>query len=192
MSDASDLNAYLVQKRAALGERATRIADGTLATVPLAATVRVEGRSGVRRIRVRDFQVITDSPPDFAGYDLGPSSPELQLGILGSCLTHSFLIQAALLHVPIEAIEVEVSGQIDARGAHADHPDVPVHPHEISYVVHITSPVSREEIAALEDRVERSCPILNLLRKPQSIAGSVAHHVPGAEGHTPRAASRAA
>src|SRR5271165_7387093 len=108
----STLIEYLAQKRQALLDRRRRIADGSLGPVPLKARATAEGRSGVRRIRVRDFQVVTDSPPDFAGYDLGPSSPELVLGALGSCLNHSYLIQAAALDVPIEVIEVEVEAFI--------------------------------------------------------------------------------
>ena len=38
----------------------------------LSASVKAEGRSGVRRIRIRDFQIISDSGPDFAGYNSGP------------------------------------------------------------------------------------------------------------------------
>jgi hypothetical protein len=76
----STLVEYFDRKRRALVERRARIADGRLGPVSLRASATAEGRSGARRIRVRDFQVLTDSPPDFAGYDLGPSSPELQLG----------------------------------------------------------------------------------------------------------------
>ena len=100
----TSLNEYLAEKRAAVAARETRIEAGSLGTVPLSAEVSVEGRSGVRRIRIRDHQVVTDSPPDFAGYNLGPGSPELQLGILGSCLAHSYLIQAARLGVPLDAV----------------------------------------------------------------------------------------
>jgi len=138
-----------------------------------------EGRSGIRRIRIRDFQTITDSPPDFAGYDLGPSSPELQLGVLGSCLTHSFLIQAALLKVPVDTLEVEVAGQIDARATHPAHKDIPVFPHDLSYVVHIASPASSDEIDKLGAAVEQNCPILNLLKKPQLITARIDHQRSG-------------
>ena len=169
----ADLKDYLDQKREALAARKVRIDSGELSITPISARVTAEGRSGIRRIRIRDFQVVTDSPPDFAGYDLGPSSPELQLGILGSCLNHSFLIQAALLGVEIESLEVDVTGQLDARAGRPGFESVPVNPHEISYVVHITSFASRDQIARLEEQVERFCPILNLLRSPQTIHGSV-------------------
>lgn len=169
----ADLTDYLVQKRQVLAERSARIEAGDLGVTALTARVTAEGRSGVRRIRIRDFQVLTDSPPDFAGYDLGPTSPELQLGILGSCLNHSWLIQAALLDIPIQSLEVEVTGQLDARTGRPGFESVPVHPHDLAYVVRIVSPASNEDIARLEAQVERACPILNLLKNPRTIRGSV-------------------
>lgn len=181
----TDLNEYLVQKKDALARRRGRIESGDLGIVPLSATVSAEGRSGIRRIRIRDHQVVTDSPPDFAGYDLGPSSPELQLGILGSCLNHSVLIQAALLGIEIDSLDVEVRGQLDVRAGRPGHEATPVNPHEISYTIRVVSPASVEEIAKLEAAVERACPLLNLLRNAQTIRGSVDHAAPAATNVLP-------
>jgi uncharacterized OsmC-like protein len=167
----SSLLDYLGQKRGAFLDRRRQIAEGSLGPAPLKAKVTAEGRSGVRRIRIRDFQVISDSPPDFAGYDLGPSSPELVLGGLASCLNHSYLIQAAALDVPIESIEVEVEGMIDPRAGSPGHENTPVYPQNLSYVVRIASSASAAEIKTLRDNVEKFCPILNLLQKPQTIEG---------------------
>jgi uncharacterized OsmC-like protein len=169
----STLREYLSQKRDALLARRERIIAGSLGPQQLKAKVTAEGRSGVRRIRIRDFQVITDSPPDFAGYDLGPSSPELQLGVLGSCLNHSYLIQAAALHIPIDSLAVEVQGFIDPRAGTPGHEAAPVHPQGISYVVSIHGPATEGQIDELQRNVEKSCPILNLLKKPQAIEGRV-------------------
>jgi uncharacterized OsmC-like protein len=172
----SNLNEYLAQKRQALIERREHAQANGAGPNTLRASARVEGRSGIRRIRIRDFQIISDSGPDFAGYDLGPSSPELQLGVLGSCLTHVFLIQAADREVPLNSLEVEITAQIDPRSGQAGYEDVPVYPHNISYTVHIDSPASEEEITALHEAVERACPILNLLINPQQINGTIVHN----------------
>jgi len=171
----STLIDYLAQKREALLDRRRRIADGSLGPTPLRAQATAEGRSGVRRIRIRDFQVITDSPPDFAGYDLGPSSPELMVGALGSCLNHSYLIRAAALDVPIESIEVEVEAYIDPRAGSPGHETTPVYPQNISYVVRIESPAPAADIQRLKDNVDTACPILNLLKNPQTIGGHIDH-----------------
>ena len=171
----SALNDYLMQKRVALQWVKQETAAQSYRPLPIRAHVTAEGRSGVRRIRVRDFQVLTDSPPSFAGYDLGPSSPELALGALGSCLTHSWLIQAAAHNVPVDSIEVEVTGQLDSRGSLLGREDIPVHPQDLAFTVTIVSPASEDEIEALRDAVDRACPILNLLRWPQQIEGRVVH-----------------
>ena len=132
------LNEYLGDKRQAIAARKARIAAGEGVPMTLKARVRAEGHSGIRRIRIRDFQVISDSEADFAGYDLGPSSPELQLGVLGSCLTHTFLIQAAALGVPLDSLELEVTGTIDPRAGSPGFEAVPIYPHDIRYAVSIT------------------------------------------------------
>jgi uncharacterized OsmC-like protein len=169
----SQLQDYLTQKREALLARRARAATTEPAPQSLTARVRAEGRSGIRRIRIRDFQILSDSGPDFAGYDLGPTSPELQLGVLGSCLTHIFLIQAADREVPLDAIEVEVTAQVDPRAGKPGFEHVPIYPHRIAYTVEIESPASDEEIDQLHAAVERACPILNLLLNPQQIEGTV-------------------
>lgn len=177
----STLNEYLAEKRLALGARQARLEAGEATPHALSASVRAEGRSGVRRIRIRDFQVISDSAPDFAGYNLGPSSPELQLGVLGSCLTHVFLIHAARLGVPLESLEVEVRGSIDPRAGQPGFEDVPIYPHNLHYIVHVVSPAPPETIVELHQAVERACPILNLLINPQVIHSIVEHTQPEIE-----------
>jgi uncharacterized OsmC-like protein len=182
----SSLLEYLSQKREAFLARRARIAEGSLGPSRLKASATAEGRSGVRRIRIRDFQTLSDSPPDFAGYDLGPSSPELQLGVLASFLNHSFLIQAAALEIPIESIAVDVQATLDPRARSKGFEAVPVYPHDISYIVRGESGASADELEHLQATVEESCPILNLLRNPQTIAGAIEHVKPSvasAPGH---------
>lgn len=179
------LNDYLDEKRAAVLARDAKVDNGTAEATRLKANVTAEGRSGVRRIRIREHQVISDSPPDFAGYNLGPASPELQLGTLGSCVTHIFLIQAAYHQVQLDALDVEVTGTIDPRAGKPGFENVPIYPHDIAYTVNISSPASKADIDALFEAVEKNCPILNLLKNPQTIRAEVRHT------HTPHSAPRA-
>ncbi len=168
------LREYLEVKRAALLARRDASKASTRAhPLKLRAEATAEHRSGVRRIRIRDHYVITDSPLDFAGYNLGPSSPELQLGVLSSCLTHVFLIQAADLRVPLDELWVEVEADQEPRAGSPGFEDVPIYPHNISYTVHLTSSASPARIKELHQAVEEHCPIYNLLLNPQHIEGRV-------------------
>jgi uncharacterized OsmC-like protein len=164
---------YLSHKREAFRILRQRVLGPSYTPVPVHARVTVEGRSGVRRIRLRDHQMLADSPPDFVGYDLGPGSPELALGALGSCLAHSWLIQAAVQGVPLRALEVEVTGQIDQRAGEAGHETTPREPHGIAYTVRVATDAQQSSVAALQEAVDRLCPVLNLLRNPQPITSSV-------------------
>jgi hypothetical protein len=127
----STLNVHLGEKRQAIAPLKSCVAAGDGVLHDADCRARADGRSGIRRIHIRGFQVISDSEADFAGYDLGPSSPELQLGVLGRCLTHTFLTQAATLGVPLDSLELEITGIMDPPVGSPGFEDVPIHPHEI-------------------------------------------------------------
>jgi uncharacterized OsmC-like protein len=171
----SGLGEYLEEKRVALAARRAEH-RGDDAVIPRTVTVKAEGRSGIRRIRIRDFQIVSDSLPDLAGYDLGPGSPEILMGALGSCLTHTYLINAALLGIPLESLEVEVSAALDPRASLIGK-EYPIFADGISYVVRIASPVPRSETDKLRQAVELACPVLNFLQAPRAISGRLEHEV---------------
>lgn len=165
------LNEFLIHKREAVLARDQRIAAGQAQPALLHANVRAEGRSGLRRLRIRDHQIISDSATGFAGFDLGPSSPEMQLGVLGSCMVHIFEIQAASLQVPMDTLEVDVWATMDPRAGNPNYEDLPRGLQGIRYEVRVGSAASDEQLQALFDVVEQSCPILSLLRNPQDVSG---------------------
>jgi uncharacterized OsmC-like protein len=169
----STLREYLGQKRTALLALREKSAKTEPGPRDITARAKAEGRSGVRRIRIRDHVIISDSPYDFAGYDFGPTSPEIQVGVLSSCLTHIFLIQAADQQVPLDSLEVEVHATQDGRSGKPGFEHIPFYPHNFNYTVHITSTASEKQITELHAAVERVCPILNLLVNPQEIRGHV-------------------
>lgn len=142
----------------------------------------MEERSGIRRVRLRDHQILADSPPDLLGFDLGPSSPELALGALGSCLAHSWLIQAARLGVTLDHVEVTVEARIDQRAGEAGHEATLREPQGLTYTVTVHSDASDDALALVHEAVERLCPILNLMRRPQSVVGGFWRPTPLAEG----------
>lgn len=170
----STLNEYLAQKRERIfARREAAQANPELKPNYYKASVVAKGRSGVREIRIREHQIISDSPEDFAGYNLGPTSPEMQLGVLGSCLTHVTLMQAAERGVSLDSLEVEITGETHPLAGKPGYEQVPIYPHNIRYKLYIQSAESQETIEALRDAVERVCPIMNLLKLPQQISGEI-------------------
>lgn len=162
------LREFLVEKRAALLRRPR--GDAARESPTLRAHVRVEGGTGLRHVRVGDhrFQFLHDTPRTLAGFDLGPTVEEHQLGVMGTCLTHIFEIQAAQRQVPLDALEVEVKAALTPRTA-----GQAARLRDVRYTVFITSPASSGEIDGLRQAVESVCPIYNLLKDPQTITGRV-------------------
>jgi uncharacterized OsmC-like protein len=168
-----DLSAYLTFKAERIADLSARLADPATPPIPLRASCRVAGGSGVRPVRVRDFTVVTDSGAGLAGYDLGPTAPELLLSALASCIAHTFLIVAARRGVAYDSLEVTVEGQIDFRGVLEVDPTVPVAPQGLHYTATLTSPAADAELQLIQSEVERLCPVLRAVVEPQAVTGRV-------------------
>lgn len=133
----------------------------------LSASVAAESRTGVRRLRIRNFQFLSDGARMTAEYNLGPGSWPTVVGVLGSAVAQDFLIQAALKGVPIDELEVVFTSQPGAAPTKSGNRVV--YPRNLAYTVYIVSPASDAELETLRQTVERVSPVLNLVSQPQTI-----------------------
>lgn len=136
----------------------------------VAATCVADDETGVRKLRIRDWQYIGDSGADFGGWSLGPSSPELLCGVVSTCLTHTYLIGAAWLGIPLDRVEVNVVAQNnDARflEVQTDEPDVP---NGITARVTLLAPdASTQQLDDLHRYARERCPITRLIRQANEV-----------------------
>ncbi len=167
------LSDYLDFKREKLAALRAKLAEPGAQPAALSATARAAGGSGVRPVRVREFTIVTDSAPALAGYDLGPTAPELLLSALASCLAHTFLIVAADRGVAYESLEVEVRGKIDFRGVLEVNAEIPAAPFDITYEARIASQASAEDLDSIKRAVERLCPVLQAFTQPLQVRGQI-------------------
>ena len=136
----------------------------------LTATVTAEGLTGIRRIHAREFQVITDTGAALAGHDLGPRAPELLLGALGSCVSHTVLIQAALQGINVDDLVVEATLNVDSLAGHNDI----INPVSgITYTIKLESDATTEQLKTLNEVLPDICPVLNIIQFAQSISSKV-------------------
>jgi len=164
------LDSYLERKTAAMAERRTDYtATPEKSLVKLTASSHVAGITGARPTRVGNFSILTDSGPGLAGHALGPTAPELMLGALASCLVHTYLIQAVLLNIPLDNVEVEISASLDYAPVIGLPSSEPPQLHDVTYHAKITSPASADQIARMHEAVDTSCPVLNTLRNPVEV-----------------------
>jgi uncharacterized OsmC-like protein len=156
----STLSDYLEFKRTFLNDPNKPKPTGA----PLTATVSAEGRAGIRRVKIRDHQIISDSGYKGGGSDLGPIPAEFVLAGLGGCLSHGWVMQSALAGIDLQFLEIDVQTTTAAEGSKA-----PVY---LEYTVRIGSDASPEKIRELLAIVEQKSFVFNLLINPIAISGT--------------------
>jgi uncharacterized OsmC-like protein len=159
---------YLQNKAAAMSAAAAGLASGDAARESISAECSASDLTGTRRIQIRDFRLVSDSGPAFGGYSLGASSPELLLGVLASCLTHTYLIAAAWRGLALRSVNVRVEAENnDARLLGLETSDPPL-PFNLRALVKVESEEPSEALAELHNYVEQNCPLTRLVREPAS------------------------
>lgn len=166
----SKLDAYLERKAAVLAERRSDYqAEPARAVVRLKSSSWVAGDTGARPMRIGETVWVTDAAAGLAGHGLGPTAPELLLGALASCLVHTYLIQAALLGVALDEVEISVHGALDMSGVVGLPAAQAPRMQDVVYSAQVTSPASADLIERLHKAVDVSCPVLNTVRYPVAV-----------------------
>lgn len=159
------LDAYLQRKANVLAARQAEFtAQPSTATTVLEVRCHVAGNSGVRPVKMGDYIVVTDSAAGLAGHSLGPTSPQMLLGALASCLAHTYLLQAALHQIALDAVAINTSGEVNFADVVNKHCDRPLAMDNISFRAAIDTPESAQRLAFLHSEVENACVVLNTLR----------------------------
>ncbi|MDR2383342.1 MAG: OsmC family protein [Prevotellaceae bacterium] len=162
------LNDFLKRRLAAL-QLLEQTPSEELQPVTLSVRTTAEQRSGVRRIRIRGHQIISDSDYSFAGYSLGPGSPESTLTVIASDIADTYLSQAALKGVRIDSLGVSIASRPDSvRPAQRV-----VHPHNLLYTIYVNSPATDEELEELRLLTEKHSPVFNLASTKQTLIGNI-------------------
>jgi uncharacterized OsmC-like protein len=165
----SKLAPYLARKTQALSDRrADWTAEPAKSTISISATSLLAGNTGARPTRMGTHMIVSDSAPGLAGHALGPTAPEMMLGSLASCLLHTYVIQACLLNIPLDALEVDVEATLDMAPVVGLPGDPPLLENMI-YRARVESTAGDDAIARLHKAVDTTCPVLNTVRRPVTI-----------------------
>ena len=91
----------------------------------------------------------------YGGTNAGPNPGVYGRGAVGSCLAIGYGLWAARLGVQIDALEVEVQADYDARGELGVSDDVRPGYLAMRYIVTVESPASAEDIMRVLDTADR-------------------------------------
>ncbi len=167
------LETYLTNKRIAMATAASSYSAGDDARETISAECSTGDLTGARHIRIRDFELISDSGQAFGGFSMGPSSPELLLGVLASCLNHTYLIGAALMAVSLDSVHVRFEAENNDAGFLGLDTDDPSYPDNIRARVKVQSRAPEPDLEKLHAYVAQSCPLTRLVREPLSVSITV-------------------
>lgn len=126
--------------------------------------------------KLRDHKLTVDEPEALGGSDAGPNPVELILAALGTCQEITYRAYASALEIPLNAVRVELEGDIDLRGFFAVDNSVRPGYGTIRGTVHLVSDAPAEDIEKLRQAVNAHCPVLDIVTKPVPVALEIEHH----------------
>jgi uncharacterized OsmC-like protein len=100
-------------------------------------------------------------------------SGDLLLGALAACAQLTCQLVATAMGIPFEHIRVDVEGEMDLSGTLGISKEVPVGFQEIHARFDINAPeATPEQLAALKEKTEQYCVVMQTLMKPPPIRTS--------------------
>ena len=114
--------------------------------------------------RKKTFVVESDEPPVLLGSNVGPNAVEAILTSIGSCLAVGFVYNAAARGIKIKALKFTIEGDIDLRGFLGLSEEVRPGYQNISVNYKINSDAPRSKIEELCEYVQRTSPVLDMIR----------------------------
>lgn len=135
------------------------------------AKARIE--NGLRcEIEEGPWRLATDMPVKGGGDGTAPTPGVLGRGALASCIAVGIQLWAAWKEIPVDAVEVEVQTDFDARGE-LGMGDVPAGYSEVRYNVSIESPAPLEALRELFHIAEQRSPYFDVFSRAQPMKGSL-------------------
>jgi len=125
--------------------------------------------------RSESFYLEGDEPPVLLGKNAGPNAVEAVLHALASCLSVGFIYNAAAQGIQVEALSFDLEGDLDLH-AFLGLSDKPRPGYEnIRITYHVKSDVPREKLVALCDYVQKTSPVLDIIRNPVPVIVNLAN-----------------
>jgi len=137
----------VLRRHPALGRISAR------ANVKLVAELACEARRANRITRV-------DLPADEGGRDSAPTPGDLIRAGLGACLAMGYRIWAARLGVDIDAVEVNVTCELDVRGQLGIADEVPIGWQRLLIEARVTSAAAATDVQRVVECANRLSPML--------------------------------
>lgn len=134
---------------------------------------RIQGFYGAGRedtSRRRAFILAADEPHSLLGTNRAPNAAETFLHSIASCLATGFAYRAASENVRIDSLDFKIEGEIDLRGFLGVSSAVRPGYQMIRIHCKVRCDASREKVAEISDYVQKTSPLLDMLKFPVSFS----------------------
>lgn len=121
--------------------------------------------------RDEPFEIEGDEPEILLGNNHGPNAVEMILHSLASCLVVGFIYNAAARGIKVDSLQVDLEGDLDLRGFLGLSEDIQTRPgyQNIRANCIVESDAPREKIEELCEYVQRTSPVLDIIRNPVDV-----------------------
>lgn len=123
--------------------------------------------------RMKPFILEGDEPPVLLGANAGPNAVEAVLHALAACLAVGFIYNAAAQGINIENLSIDLEGDLDLRAFLGLSEEVRPGFEAIRLTYQVKSDAPREKIEELCTFVQRTSPVLDIVRNPVPVSISL-------------------
>ena len=115
-----------------------------------------------------------DEPPVLLGRNAGPNAVEAVLHALASCLAVGFVYNAAAQGVQVDGLEFDLEGDIDLHGFLGLSEQIRPGYQDIRVSYRVKSDAPREKLEELCEYVQKTSPVLDIIRNPIPVSVTLA------------------
>lgn len=119
--------------------------------------------------KIRNFTLEGDEPASYLGSDRVPNPVETILAALGSCLAIGFAYNAAARGINLESLDISLEGNLDLQGFLGISDEVRPGYQNIKIACNVKSDASREKLEELFKHVQKTSPVLDIIRNAEPI-----------------------
>lgn len=123
--------------------------------------------------RTRPFVLEGDEPPVLLGGNAGPNAVEAVLHALASCLSVGFIYNAAAQGIRVDSLRFRLEGDLDLHAFLGLSQKVRPGYQGIRVTYQVKSNASREKVLELCEYVQKTSPVLDIIRNPVPVSISL-------------------
>jgi uncharacterized OsmC-like protein len=123
--------------------------------------------------RTKPFVLEGDEPLVLLGENAGANAVEAVLHALASCLAVGFVYNAAAQGIKIDSLEFELEGDLDLHAFLGLSDQIRPGYENIRLSYRVKSDAPREKIVALCEYVQKTSPVLDIIRNPVAVSISL-------------------